>query len=110
LSPKIAVYGVYVTHEPVRQRYWKWIYHRTGPNAGEKWYKRRVWKTTASMKKVEREGRYEFHGRGRDLYKAVMEAHQTMPKGYVDVSAEEFLEHPEEYGTPGAWIKREVES
>jgi hypothetical protein len=55
-------------------------------------------------------GRYEFHGRGKDLYKAVLKAHEIMPKGFVDVSAEEFLKHPEKYGSEGEWIDREVES
>ena len=55
-------------------------------------------------------GRYEFYGKGRDLYKAVVKAHQLMPKGFVDVSAKEFLEHPESYGFEGSWIDKEVES
>jgi len=55
-------------------------------------------------------GRYEFHGRGRDLFKAVRKAHRVMPRGYVDVSAEKFLEHPERYGDEGSWIEREVVS
>lgn len=107
---KIAVYGAYVTTEPVRQRYWKWVYHRTGAKAGEKWYKRRVWRTTKAMKKVVKKGRYEFHGSGKDLLRAVREAHRIMPDGYVDVSAEEFLEHPEDYGVEGTWIESSVES
>jgi len=107
---KIAIYGAYMTYEPVRQRYWKWAYHRTGPKAGEKWYKKRVWKKTSRMKKVVGKGRYEFHGRGKDLFSAVVEAHHTMPRGYVDVPAEEFLKHPEEYGVEGYWIDKEVVS
>jgi len=55
-------------------------------------------------------GRYEFHGRGRDLYKAVVRAHRFMPRGYVDVSAEKFLEHPWRFGQEGSWIEREVVS
>ena len=31
----------YITY---KRRYTKWIYHRTGPKAGQKWYKKRVWK------------------------------------------------------------------
>jgi len=106
----IAVYGTFVTYEPVRQRYWKWIYHRTGPEAGERWYKRRVWKTTKAKKKVEKTGRYEFHGKGGDLYRAVIEAKHRIPKGHVEVSAEEFLEAPERYGDEGYWVESRVVS
>lgn len=110
MAKKIAVYGTYEAKIPVRQRYWKWIYHRKGSKAGQKWYKRRVWKKTTRMKKAVMSGRYEFHGRGRALYKAVVKAHRLMPKGFVDVSAEEYLKHPERYGSEGSWIDREVES
>ncbi|MFC1803286.1 hypothetical protein ACFL0D_04915 [Thermoproteota archaeon] len=104
----IAVYGMYITYDPVRQRYWKWAYHRTGPKAGEKWYKRRVWKTTKRLKKVERKGRYEFEGPGRDLYRSVMEAIRAPPREYVEVSTEDFLEHPERYSSDGYWIRRPI--
>jgi hypothetical protein len=110
LTKKIAVYGTYETKIPVHQRYWKWIYYRIGPKAGQKWYKRRVWKKTTRMKKAVMSGRYEFHGKGRDLYKAVILAQRYMPKGFVDVAAEKFLEYPERYGVEGHWIEREVES
>jgi len=62
------------------------------------------------MKKAVEKGRYEFHGTGKQLYKAIVRAHHVMPKGYVDVSAEEFLKQPETYGYEGEWIEREVES
>ena len=55
-------------------------------------------------------GRYEFHGKGRDLYSAVVKAHRLVPKGFVDVSAEQFLKHPEWYGFEGEWIEKEVAS
>ena len=44
MAKKIAVYGVYEEKVPVRQRYKKWVYPRKGPKAGQKWYKKRVWK------------------------------------------------------------------
>lgn len=110
MSKKIAIYGTHVTYEHVRQRYWKWHYHRTGPKAGEKWYKKRVWKKTKALKRVEGKGRYEFTGTGKDLYRAVMRAHHKMPRGYVDVEAEEFLEHPEEYGEEGYWTEKTISS
>lgn len=126
MAKRIAIYGVYEAKVPVRQRYWKkirrrywkWVYHRKGPEAGQRWYKRRrwktarqrVWKTTKRMKKAVFKGRYEFHGTGRDLYRAIILAHRYMPKGYVDVSAVEFIEHPQEYGVEGHWIERKIES
>ncbi|MFX0200389.1 MAG: hypothetical protein ACFFCW_30085 [Candidatus Hodarchaeota archaeon] len=98
---KIAVYGAYETKEPVRQRYWK--KRKDG-------IKQRYWKKTSRMKKVVRKGRYEFHGTGKDLYRAVIEAQELMPKGYIDVSAEEFLERPEDFGVKGSWIESYVVS
>ena len=62
------------------------------------------------MKKVVKTGRYEFQGTGRDLYRSVIEALGRVPKGHVEVSAEEFLKAPEMYGDEGYWIKSEVES
>ena len=99
---KIAVYGHYEAKVPVKQRYWK--KRRDG-------IKQRYWKIKhRSFKKMTMKGRYEFHGKGRDLYKAVVKAHQVLPKGYVDISAERFLKHPEKYGFEGSWIDAEVES
>ena len=93
LTKKIAVYGTYEAKIPVRQRYWKWIYHRKGSKAGQKWYKKRVWKKTKRMRKAVMSGRYEFHGRGRDLYKAVILAQRYMPKGFK-VAQYELLNKP----------------
>jgi hypothetical protein len=55
-------------------------------------------------------GRYEFYGKGRDLYKAIVISLNIVPKGFVDVSAERFLRDPMRYGYEGKWIDREVES
>jgi len=101
MTKKIAVYGNFETKVPVRQRYWK--RRKDG-------IKQRYWKKTKRLKKVLQKGRYEFHGQGRNLYKAVVKAHQVMPSGFVDVSAEEFLKNPEKYGSEGSWIEAEVES
>ena len=98
---KIAVYGSYEAKVFVKQRYWK--KRKDG-------IKQRYWKKTKRMKKVEASGRYEFYGKGKDLYKAVVKAHQYMPKGFVTVSAEKFVENPEKYGFEGEWVEREVES
>src|SRR4030042_976561 len=94
---KIAVYGSYEAKVPSKQRYW--IRRRDG-------IRQRYWKRTGRTKTVEGQGRYEFHGKGRDLYKAVIEAQHIMPKGFVDVSAEDFLKRPEKYGFEGEWIDR----
>lgn len=98
---KIAVYGSYEARVPSKQRYW--IKRRDG-------IRQRYWKLTGRKKTVEMKGRYEFYGKGKDLYKAVVKAHQLMPKGFVDVSAEEFLRQPEKYGFEGEWTEKEIES
>jgi len=99
---KIAVYGSFETKVPLKQRYWK--KRRDG-------IRQRYWKRTRRTKTVQTEGRYEFHGKGRDLYKAVAKACQIVPKTrarYVDVSAEESLNNPEKYGSEGVWIEKDV--
>jgi hypothetical protein len=101
LVKKIAVYGTVKARVPVRQRFWK----RRSDGV-----RQRYWKKTERTKKTEMSARYEFHGKGKDLYKAVMKAHEVVPKGFVDVSAEEFLKNPERYGSEGSWIDKEIES
>jgi len=101
LVKKIAVYGNYQAKVPIKQRYW--IKRKDG-------IKQRYWKKTKRLKKVTMSGRYEFHGKGKELYKAVVKAHHIVPKGFIDVSAERFLKEPEEYGFEGSWIDRDIES
>lgn len=101
LVKKIAIYGNYQAKVPVKQRYW--IKRKDG-------IKQRYWKKTKRTKKVMMRGRYEFHGKGKDLYKAVIKAIHIVPRGFIDVSAEQFLEEPEEYGFEGIWIDRDIES
>ena len=86
---------------PVRQRYWK--KRKDGIS-------QRYWKKTKNTKVVVSDGRYEFYGRGRDLYRAVILAHRYMPKGFVTVSASKFVGDPEKYGFEGRWIEREIDS
>lgn len=62
------------------------------------------------MKKVEKTGRYELHGPGKELYRSVIEAIHRVPRGHVEVSTEEFLRAPEEYSQEGYWIEREIVS
>ena len=101
MAKKIAVYGSFKVKAPLKQRYW--IKRSDG-------IRQRYWKRTTRTKIVESKGRYEFSGKGKDLYNAVIKAHKIMPKGFVDVSAEEFLKHPEKYSFEGEWIDREIES
>ena len=101
MTKKIAIYGRYVAKVPVRQRYWK--KRKDG-------IKQRYWKKTTRTKKVVLSGRYEFHGGGRDLYKAILKALRIVPKGFVDVSAEKFLSDPMKYGYEGFWLDREIVS
>jgi len=98
---QIAVYGSYRAKVPVRQRYWK---------KRADGVQQRYWKQTKRKKTVEAKGRYEFSGKGKDLYRAVVKAHKIVPKGFVIVSAEKFVEQPERYGCPGEWIEKEVVS
>lgn len=98
---KIAVYGSFKAKAPLKQRYW--IRRSDG-------IRQRYWKRTTRTKTVEMKGRYEFHGKGKDLYNAVRKAHDLMPKGFINVSAEKFLKNPERYGSEGSWIDREIES
>jgi len=97
----IAVYGTYVTYEPVRQRYW--IKRKDG-------IKQRYWKKTKREKKVVETGRYGLHGPGKELQRSVIEALHRVPKGHVEVSTKEFLEAPEEFSQEGYWIEREIVS
>ena len=84
-----------------KQRYWK--RRKDG-------VKQRYWRKVTRDQRTTKRGRYEFHGKGRDLYKARVMAHRLMPKGFVDVSADEFLRTPYEYGYEGEWIESTTES
>ena len=60
-----------------------------------------------------RSRRYEFAGRGRDLYRAVRLAQSIVPSNknrFVTVSAREFLSRPFHYGVRGVWVDKEIES
>jgi len=98
---KIAVYGSYKAKVPVWQRYWR---HRKDGK------RQRYWKKTKRLRRGKASGRYEFYGKGKDLYKAVAKAHRFMPKDFVTVSAKKFVRHPERYGFEGEWVERKVES
>lgn len=101
MPKEIAVYGRYEAKVPVKQRFWK------TRNDG---IRQRYWKKTSRTKKTSMSGRYEFSGSGKALYMAVVKAHEIVPKGFVHVSAEDFLSNTQRYGFEGVWIDREVES
>ena len=106
MTKKIAIYGRYKAKVPVKQRYWKKRIDGV---------RQRYWKKTKQMKKATIRGRYELHGTGRTLYKAIalIKGRQLVPKTprrFVDVSAQRFLEHPERYSDEGTWIDLEIES
>jgi hypothetical protein len=101
LTKKIAVYGTYEVRTPIRQRFWK---------TRKDGVKQRYWKNTKRTKGETKKGRYEFQGSGKDLFKAVVEAQRIMPKGFIDITAEEFLKDPEKYGEAGRWVERDVDS
>lgn len=96
---KISMYARMEVKVPVRQRYWK---------KRSDGIKQRYWKTTKRTKKaVLPEGRYELHGRGRDLRKAVPLAYRYVPKRrFVKVSAAKFLEEPDRYSQEGRWVEK----
>ena len=97
----------------MKQRYWKWVYHRKGKKKGQRWYKRRFWIfPKGRTKTVIRKGRYEFSGEGKALYKAIVTATEYVPKkSHVVVSALDFIENPEDYGDEeGEWLNFDVTS
>lgn len=96
---KIAIYGTYRARIPVKQQVWK--RRKDGRY-------QRYWIITDQTRIVEMKGRYEFHGNGKELYKAVVKAHHIVPRGFVEVSAEEFLRNPENYGYEGSWIEKDI--
>jgi hypothetical protein len=103
LVKRLSVYGDYETTKWVITKQRTLIQRRDGI-----W--QRYWYKTKVKVTVEESRRYEFYGKGKDLYEAVRLAHPYMPRGYVEVDARDFIEDPEEYGVPGEWVWREVES
>ena len=100
---RVAVYGDYEVSKVVRRKQPVWILRRDG-------VVQRYWKWTDVRVIIHGRGRYEFYGSGRDLLRAVRLALRYMPDGYVEVDAVDFIDDPEEYGTIGEWVWREIES
>ena len=101
LVKRIAVYGTYKNTVHFKQRVWK--KRKDG-------LRQRYWKKIKKATGKKARGRFEFQGKGRDLYKAIIQAHAIMPKGYVTVEAKKFVDRPENYGSEGIWIDKEIES
>jgi hypothetical protein len=98
----VSVYGTYIAESPLYAPVQ--ITRRDG-------VKQTYWKRTRLTEPAAESGRYDFHGQGRQLYRAIMLAHKYVPrKRFVDVSAEEFIKNPLKYGMEGRWIDREVDS
>ena len=97
------MYGAYQTKRIVRRKQPVWTQRRDGIiQRYHKW----IWVRVITEEK----GRYEFSGRGRDLYHAIRIATKHPPNGYVDVEASDFIENPLEYSVSGEWIWYEIES
>jgi hypothetical protein len=111
-TKEIAVYGAYKREiPPHRESHWKTIHEYKRGKIQVKEHKRRVWYGSKKprLSATPEKGRYEFHSNNnRALYRAMVNAHAYMPKGYVRVDAEDFNEHPENYGVKGEWINRKV--
>ena len=97
------MYGAYQVERVIRRKQAVWILRRDG-------IVQRYHKWTLIRIVAEERGRYEFYGRGRDLYHAIRIALNHPPNGYVDVEASDFIENPQEYCVSGEWIWYEIES
>ena len=97
------MYGAYQTEEVERRKQAVWILRRDG-------IVQRYWKWTDVQIGRQFRGRYEFYGRGRDLYEAVRIATKHPPNKYVDVEAVDFIDNPYDYCVDGEWIWYKIES
>ena len=103
---RISVYGRYrvKVKARVKQRFWK---RRIDG------IKQRYWKYANRTKWEVRKGRYEFTGSGRELFRAVKIAKgkNNPPRGFVEVSAGEYVENPGLYIEEDAeWLESDEES
>ena len=99
---KIAMYGTYRTRIPEKELRWKT--RRDG-------IRQRYWYNTGKIDEVILDGRFEFVGTGRDLYRAVNLAitRYYVPRNqFMVVPADEFLENPMKFSRKGVWIMRDV--
>lgn len=105
----ISVYGKVTRVSTYKQRYW----HRRKDGV-----KQRYWHKVTRTQRMGKAYRFDFRGRGKDIYKAVAEAKGKKgeegwipKKRYTEkpISAKEFVERPEKYGRRGIW-RAEAES
>ena len=99
----VAMYGTYQTEKVVRKKVPVYTWRRDGVI-------QRYWKWTYIRVVAEQRGRYEFTGRGRDLFNAIRIAMKNPPNGFVDVDAREFIENPSDYSVSGEWIDYVIDS
>ena len=97
------MYGTYQTEKVVRKKVPVYTWRRDGVI-------QRYHKWTYIRVVAEERGRYEFSGKGRDLFHAIRIATKHPPNGYVDVEATDFIENPREYSVSGEWIWYEIAS
>ncbi len=91
------MYGVVASEKLVRAKQPVWIRRMDG-------IVQRYHKWTDVRIVTEERARYEFYGRGRDLYEAIRIATKHPPDGYVDVDALEFVRNYRDYSVDGVWV------
>ena len=97
------MYGVYSTEKWVRAKQPVWI--RRSDVVVQRYWK---WKEVKIV--TEERGRYEFYGRGRDLYEAIRIARYSPPNKFVDVDAREYIRNPRKYSVDGVWVRYDIDS
>lgn len=90
-----------------RVEYTEWVTRRDGFR--QRYHKVRY---VPRVKKRPLKGRFEFHGSGNDLYRAVQKTigEDWIPRGYQRCGARAFLKNPSRYARRGRWVKYDVES
>jgi len=79
------------------------------------WYRARTAteKSWAGHEEVRQEGRFEFSGIGKDIYRAIIKAKREywVPLDqYQELNARDFLENPERFAEKGVWAWFNVQS
>ena len=103
MARSVAMYGVVATEKWKRIKQPVWIRRNDGTI-------QRYYKWTEIRVITEERARYEFYGRGWDLYEAIRIATKHPPDGYVDVDALEFVRNYRDYCVDGVWVWYEVDS
>ena len=103
MGNSVAMYGKYATEKWVRAKQPVYIRRRDG--VIQRYW---MWKEVKII--TEESGRYEFYGRGRDLYEAIRIAHHYPPNKFVEVDAREFIRNPRKFSVDGVWVSYDIES